>query len=156
MWSTNSKTDSMTAEQLAARDAILNEFMIPPQYHLLIINSSSETSIKIKSPVDYVIVHDNDRDTQTQVRGRVNHDLDKLYIPWTADNDDLPIPVDFLNVRLFAEGKTLLSRLIGLRNAKAREYGWPTTKRLIEQYGYNVTEGRYDNKRYAIIHAKSV
>ena len=55
----------MTEEQKTARETILRDYKIPEAYNLLIINSSSETSIKIKSPVDYVIVDNTNPDTQT-------------------------------------------------------------------------------------------
>ena len=57
IWSIKNEAYTMTEEQLAVRDSILQEYKIPDAYNFLIINSSSETSIKIKSPVDYVIVN---------------------------------------------------------------------------------------------------
>lgn len=54
----------MTEEQQTARETILRYWKIPEEYNLLIINSSSETSIKIKSAVDYVIVDNTNPDTQ--------------------------------------------------------------------------------------------
>ena len=70
----------MTEEQLAVRKEVLENSRIPPQYNLLIINASSETSIKIKSRVDYVITHTGSEDSKIQVRGRVNSDLERLYV----------------------------------------------------------------------------
>ena len=81
IWSINNPDHHMSEAQLEARRSILEEWVIPSQYDLLIINSSSETSLKIKSHVDYVIVNSSNSDTQTQVRGRVNGDLQTLYLP---------------------------------------------------------------------------
>ena len=81
VWSTNNTEHPMNENQFAARKEILENSAIPPQYNLLIINSSSETSIKIESHVDYVIVDCKDEDSQVQVRGRVNSDLERLYTP---------------------------------------------------------------------------
>ena len=69
------KDHAMNEQQLAVRKSILEDFIFPSEYNLLFINAGSETSLKIKSPVDYVIVHNNDYDTQVQVRGRVNLSL---------------------------------------------------------------------------------
>lgn len=64
IWSTANKAYPMTEEQLSVRESILKDYTIPEAYNLLIINSSSETSIKIKSSVDYVIVNSTNQDTQ--------------------------------------------------------------------------------------------
>ena len=63
IWSIKNEDHSMTEEQKTARETILRDYRIPEAYNLLIINSSSETSIKIKSPVDYVIVDNTNPDT---------------------------------------------------------------------------------------------
>lgn len=70
IWSAGSKTHPMSQAQLQARNHILEKKELPPQYDLVIINASSETSISIFGKVDYIIVHCQDEDTQTQVRGR--------------------------------------------------------------------------------------
>ena len=64
----------MSEEQLAVRQTILYDFAIPAEYNLVIINASSETSLKIKSPVAYVIVHSGDEDTEIHGRARVSTD----------------------------------------------------------------------------------
>lgn len=64
IWSIKNGDHSMTEEQQTARETILRYWKIPEEYNLLIINSSSETSIKIKSAVDYVIVDNTNPDTQ--------------------------------------------------------------------------------------------
>lgn len=63
IWSIKNQEHPMNEEQIAVRQAILENFEIPAQYNFLIINASSETSLKIKSPVDYVIVHCSNEDT---------------------------------------------------------------------------------------------
>ena len=63
VWSISNTDYEMTQEQLDVREQVLKNYTIPPEYNLLIINSSSETSLKIKSPVDFAIVHSLDEDT---------------------------------------------------------------------------------------------
>lgn len=150
VWSTANKDFQMTEEQLRVRESILKDYTIPDAYNLLIINSSSETSIKIKSHVDYVIVNNTDIDTQVQVRGRVNGDLKNLYL---LNDGTAPIilPDKFLGVRLFTEDKARLCEFVNLKNQYNRLYKWKTVKNLLIEWGYCISEGRADNLRYAII-----
>lgn len=151
IWSVNNAEHDMTDEQLAARESILKDCTLPPQYNFLIINAASETSLKIKSPVDYVIIHSVDTDTQTQVRGRVNHDIDAVYIP---DNDYSAIvpPESFLNTLLFKTDTDKLCQIINMRNECGRLCKWTTVKKAIMQNGYTVFPTRQGNARgYVII-----
>lgn len=150
VWSIANKDFQMTEEQLRVRESILKDYTIPDAYNLLIINSSSETSIKIKSHVDYVIVNNTDIDTQVQVRGRVNGDLKNLYL---LNDGTAPVmlPDEFLGVRLFTEDKARLCEFVNLKNQYSRLYKWKTVKNLLIEWGYCISEGRADNLRYAII-----
>ena len=151
IWSINNPDHPMTEEQLEVRRSILEDWVIPPQYDLLIINSSSETSLKIKSPVDFVIVHSSNPDTQVQVRGRVNGDLQTLYLP-TEGVLMVTVPAEFLGKRLFRADKDALLKTLDLRNpANNRPYGWTTVKGILIDNDYAITEGRFNNLRYSII-----
>lgn len=150
IWSISNSDHKMTDEQLCVRRSVLEDYIIPEQYDLLIINSSSETSLKIKSPVDYVIVHSSNPDTQIQVKGRVNGDLKTLYLP----GEGVPvvrIPEQYLERKLFREDKNTLLTILDLRNSNNRRYGWTTVKDILIDNEYTITEGRSDNKRYVII-----
>lgn len=152
-WSINNEDHLMSAEQLRVRSIVLNEYSIPPEYNFLIINSSSETSIKIKSPVDYVIVNNSNKDIQTQVRGRVNNDLDVLYLP----SDSAPVievPDGFLGRKLFTEDKEQLCKELGLHNKNGRLYKWRGIKDKLLSQGYEIKDGRLANYRYSIINPK--
>ena len=150
IWSINNPDHPMNNEQLEARRSILEDWIIPPQYDLLIINSSSETSLKIKSHVDYVIVNSSNPDTQIQVRGRVNGDLQTLYLP-TEEIPVVKVPPEYLGRHLFSEDKRNLINTLNLRNANNRLYGWPTIKDILIDNDYSITEGRSNNLRYAVI-----
>ncbi len=150
-WSISNTEHRMSKAQLAARDSILQDYTIPPDYNLLIINSSSETSIKIKSPVDYVIVNSPNEDTQIQVRGRVNNDLKYLYLPATK-TDPIELPDKFLGVRLFTADKSALCDFVNLKNPYGRPYRWTTIKTLLVESGYAVKDdSRQGYLRFAII-----
>lgn len=151
IWSVSNKDHPMTEEQLSARETILKQYTIPPQYNFLIINSSAETSIKIKSPVDYVIVNSTNPDTQVQVRGRVNQDLKKLYLR----SDGTPVvsvPEEFFYQRLFQEDKRELAEILNVRNpVNNRRYLWSKLKDILIENGYEISDGRSENRRYSII-----
>lgn len=150
IWSVNNTDHPMTEEQLSARESILRNYTIPPQYNLLIINSSSETSIKIKSHVDYVVVHSTNSDTQIQVRGRVNNDLDTLFLPGKSA-PIMNIPEKYLGVKLFTTEKKELIKELNIRNQNNRLCGWTTIKRYLVDNDYIITEERDKNRRYNII-----
>lgn len=150
IWSINNSDHEMSEEQLAVRRSILESFKLPPQYNLLFINASSETSLKIKTPIDYVIVHSYDEDTQIQVRGRVNNDLDKIYLP-QQDLTAISVPQSFLEKELFKKDKDKLCEIINYRNCSGRRYGWPTIRKLLERCGYTVRDGRRSNFRFTYI-----
>ncbi len=155
IWSIRNSEHPMTEEQLAARESILKDFTIPAAYNLLIINASSETSLKIKSLVDYVIVSSSDEDTQVQVRGRVNSDLKRLYLPATKD-DPIELPDKFLGVRLFTPDKSALCDFVNLKNPYNRPYRWPTVKDLLIESDYSISEGRENNRRFVVITKLSI
>ena len=149
-WSISNADHPMTQAQLDAREAILNTFTIPEEYNLLIINASSETSLKIKSHVDYMIVHSYENDTRVQVRGRVNSDLDRLYLP-SKDPSALSVPDGFLNRPLFTADKSQLCSTLNIHNPQGRLCKWTTIHRNLLSAGYAVKEGRKGNDRYVIL-----
>lgn len=150
IWSINNPEHRMSDEQLAVRKSVLEDAEIPAEYDLLIINSSCETSLKIKSPVDYVIVNSSNPDTQIQVRGRVNSDLKKLYLP-TNGTPSVSVPEEYLAKKLFTEEKNNLCATLNLRNANNRLFGWTTVKGILIDNDYSITEGRSHNRHYVII-----
>lgn len=153
VWSIHNTKFPMAEEQLAVRKEVLENSRIPPQYNFLIINSSSETSIKIESHVDYVIVDCKDEDSQVQVRGRVNGDLERLYVP-SDKVSSLDVREDFLNRKLFDSDKEALCEdLCIYKPGKKEIYKWPGIRKRLLEFGYILKDGREDNKRYTIITA---
>lgn len=154
IWSTSNTNYSMSEEQLRVRSVILEECIVPPEYNFLIINSSSETSIKIKSKVDYVIVNSSDTDIQIQVRGRVNSDLNMLYLPADAAEmgELIQVPKEFLGKELYSEEKERLSCILDLKDKNGRQLKWNSIKKMLLENGdYEIVEKRRANRRYAVI-----
>lgn len=149
IWSTSSKKHPLTQEQLQARNHILQKQELPPQYDMVIINASSETSISIYGKVDYIIIHRSDKATQTQVRGRYRDTLQTLYLL----NYDGPIkvPSEYLDRDLYTEDKNELCVLLNIHDSKGRRVGWPTIKKKLNEAGYILTERHPGNRRCTVI-----
>lgn len=149
VWSTSSKTHPMTKEQIQARNYILEKKELPPQYDLVIINASSETSISIFGKLDYIIVHCQDDDTRTQVRGRYRDTLQTLYV--LNYEGQIKVPIEFLNRDLFTEEKKELCAILNIHDAKGRQVGWTTVSQKLKESGYTLTERRYNSRRCVVI-----
>jgi hypothetical protein len=148
VWSINNADHPMSAEQEAARDYILTREELPPQYDMVILNASSETGINIHGKVDYIVVHNQQEETRTQIRGRYRHDLDCLYL-W--DNKTFQVPEEFLDCELSAERREQLCQIISIYDDKGRLCKWTTIRKRITAAGYSVIEKRINSKRYYII-----
>ena len=148
VWSETNQTYPMTDEQKEARNYIITNEELPPQYDMVILNASSETGINIRGQVDYIVVNSRQIETQIQVRGRYRQDLKRLYL-W--NNEFLKVPEKFLERKLFVEEKEELCQAICIHDEKWRTYKWPTVKNRIIEAGYCVLEDREKSRRYAII-----
>ncbi|MDD6143017.1 MAG: DEAD/DEAH box helicase family protein [bacterium] len=149
-WSLNHEK-SMTQEQLAARDYILTNERVPPQYDLFIFNKSCETSINLRGHLDYIIVHSREEDTRTQARGRYRDDLDVLYVYEPDVEQDIVVPDDFLDVYIYKEDKTKLRAQIDMKDAKGHPKPYNQLFMLVEASGYQLEHGRKNNRPYIII-----
>lgn len=148
IWSEKNQEKPMNEEQLRARQYILSNKELPPEYGAVIINASSETSINLYGHIDTVIVHTQENEAQIQVRGRYRKDLDTLYI---LDYGAISFPPEFLDRKLFEEDKRELSRILGLRDKNSRLVGWNTVKKKLLEQGFTIKDGREKNRRYSII-----
>lgn len=152
-WSTANTDHIMTVEQLEARRSVIEDSVIPSKYNLLIINKSSETSIKIESQVDYMIINNSTPDTQIQVRGRVSNDLEVLYLP-ADDNVVIVVPDRFLNRSLSSTQTEELCEALNIRRrGNSGYYKWRTIRDYLtkEDSGYQVIHERRDSRHYYTI-----
>lgn len=157
-WSIKPETQKkypMSQAQEDLRNMVLKQETFPDDLDLLVINDASETCIKIqagKRKVDYMIIHYNDEEKRVQVRGRYCGDLLKLYIHGPPVKEQpLIVPPQYLNIPLFTPEKDELCKAFNLRTPDNKLCKWTTVKKQLQAAGYSITEGRKDNKRYAII-----
>lgn len=148
VWSENNLDHPMTDAQRKAREYIISKEELPPQYDMVIINASSETGINIYGNVDYIVVHNQQEETQIQIRGRYRKDLDRLYL---HDNNAIKVPEEYLDCELSVERRKQLCYDIDIRNDKGSTYKWNTVKKRLESVGYSIVEKRRNNKRFYII-----
>ena len=148
VWSENNTDHPMTEEQRAARQHILSREELPPQYDMVIVNASSETGINIHGKVDYIVVHNHEPDTRTQIRGRYRHDLECLYL---LDYQSIQVPEQYLDCELSAEQREQLCQDISIRDTNGRVYKWNTVKKRLAAAGYTIVETRHNSKRFFII-----
>lgn len=154
IWSLHAKDHPMTQEQLALRAYLLTKQCLPPDLDVLMINRAYETSINIFGSIQAIFIHCNDADTIDQVRGRYRGDLPILYI-FSPEQADIELPPGYSNRLLFAEDKKELAEKIHLCNQNSRTYKWPTLKKRIQEQGFEIRDGRLNNRRYSIIIAPS-
>ena len=100
-----------------------------------------------------MVVHDQNDEVQTQVRGRYDGDLAKFYY-----HDEVaaiyvecpPVPERFLNVRLYDDGQRELCKALALKRPKgAGIYGMPTVVKVLRANGYSVVKKK-DSKKNGV------
>lgn len=151
LWSLSYEKQPMSKEQIRVLNYLLTYEEVPPEYNLLIINASCETAINIRSTMDYFIVHNSNQTHITQARGRYRGDLQTLYL-LDKDNGIIMIPDEFIERKLFKEGKAELNKEIYIKNDKGRFIPWKKLCHLITDSGYTITEGKTDDRPYVVIH----
>lgn len=92
----------MNEEQLRARQYILSNKELPPEYGAVIINASSETSINLYGHIDAVIVHTREKEAQVQVRGLIQKGF--RYPLYSGLWGNIISSWKFLERKLFEEG----------------------------------------------------
>lgn len=156
IWSVRS-SQRMSDKQWETVNSLVNNDAIPNDVQVLVLNAAYQTGLNIdpkKSHLDYVIIHNANKDAQTQARGRYRGDIDTVYLKTNDDmheeiNSDDVLP--FLDRELTKADKDRLCETIGFVDSRGRLYKWPTIKKLLIQQGYSITEKKSGSKRSTII-----
>ena len=151
VWSATNEEHPMTEEQYAARDYILQNEQLPPQYDLFIFNASCETSINIRGKVDYFIAHTTIPTHITQSRGRYRGDLEILYVLDHDCAEPITVPEEFLDIQLFKEDQRELRVRLSIKDKKGHYLAYDKQWERLETSGYVIDTGRDQNRRYVII-----
>lgn len=156
IWSVRS-SQRMSDKQWETVNSLVNNDAIPDDVQVLILNAAYQTGLNIdpkKSHLDYVIIHNTNKDAQTQARGRYRGDIDTVYLKSNNTickevNPDTILP--FLDRELNQTDKDKLCEVIGFMNSKGRLYKWPTIKKVLIQQGYSIADKKSGSERSVII-----
>ena len=151
IWSAANKDHTMDEEQLAARNYILKNEEIPPQYDLFIFNGSCETSINIRGKIEYFIAHTTNPTHIIQARGRYRGDLEVLYLYDRESEEPLTVPQEFLDIQLFQEDQRELRLRLSIKDKKGHFLSYDKQWERLETSGYTVDYGRDKNRRFVVI-----
>ena len=150
IWSL-SYEEPMNAEQLWARQYIIENEAVPEQYDVFMFNATAETSINIRSHMDFFIAHDPGKTHIIQARGRYRNDLETLYQYDINSPYVVVLPDEYLDRELFREDlKELRTCLNLVKDAKGHEVSYKNMLRLISDSGYTY-EQRMKNRKQAFI-----
>ena len=154
LWGLNNPNHEMNDEQKRVRDVILRSERIPPEIDLLFINAAYETSINIRNEdFNTVIVHDGNPDVQVQVRGRLRHDIDALYIyDSTHVNIAQYFPAEYYNRWLFREDIEKIVSIMNLTNAKGRKLKWLSIYKLLQKDGVTVSKQKKNGRQCWVLY----
>ena len=156
IWSPHNQHWWMSKRQYEVRNYIIENAAVPDDVDVLLINKSCETSINIKSYIDYIVVHSSDPDIQTQAIGRYRNDLDDLYVYDPELWADIELPEEMLGVPLFKEDIVKLIKEQNMRDGTGRLVGKPTFISYLKDSGYDVESKKIKGgKRYQIITEKA-
>jgi hypothetical protein len=128
----------MSDVQLKVRNTILKTRTIPDDIDLLFINAAYETSINIENEdIRTVIVHSSNPDVQTQVRGRLRHDIDVLYLH-DSEHEHVGhyFPEENLGKFLTVKETRAIAEKMDLRNSKGQLLKWPSVAEKLASDGY--------------------
>ena len=149
LWSVHSPDHPMSEYQLAVREEILRTERIPPDIDLLFINAAYETSINIRNEdFNTMIIHSGCIDTQTQVRGRLRHDINTLYIYDSAHRHIVDyFPSEYFDVPFSPSVGRQIADQMNLVDSKGHQLKWPSIRKLLEQNGVAVKSYRERGER---------
>lgn len=153
LWSIHSTKELDTA-QLKVREELLHDEKIPDYVDILLINAAYETSLNIRNE-DFrtMVIHCSNPDTQVQVRGRLRHDIDTLYLlDKQHEHISAYFPEIYLDQWLSTDQVHAITEEMNLRSEKGRELKWPSLKKLLEKDGYLIYPEKHQQQRGWRIH----
>lgn len=156
LWSLRSDKEMDTPQRIV-REELLRHERIPDDVDVLLINAAYETSLNIRNE-DFrtMIIHCSNPDTQIQVRGRLRHDIDTLYLlDKQHEHISAYFPEEYLDTWLPTDQVHAITEEMNLRSGKGRELKWPSIKKLLEKDGYLIYPEKHRQQRGWRIHRLS-
>lgn len=154
LWGLHNPNLEMSKEQLAVRSTILKTQHIPPDIDLLFINAAYETSININNEdFNTMIIHNSNPDIQTQVRGRLRHDIETLYI-YDSNHQHISqyFPAEYYDRPLFSQDTQDIAAIMNLKNENGRMLKWSSIHDLLAKDGVMVTKQKRNGRQCWLLH----
>lgn len=148
LWSTTNSAHPLDASQLAARQYIIENESVPDEYNVFLFNATAETSINIRSHMDFFIAHDTNQTPIAQSRGRYRGDLETLYIFDRNSPYAVSVPDEYLNRTLFRKDLSELRNCLNLvKDKKGHLPSIDDMLRIISSSGYVYEQGIKNRKQ---------
>lgn len=153
LWSLHNEEHEMTQEQLAVRDALLENQRIPTNIDILLINAAYETSINIENEdFQTIIIHSVSPDIRTQARGRLRHDIENLYL-YDPNHEHITdyFPEEYYGRFLTSADAAHIVEIMNIKDEKGKLRKWPTILALLEKDGVEVVKLKQHGVRGCIL-----
>jgi hypothetical protein len=140
LWGMRNAKHQMDKSQLAIREIILKDECIPKDIDVLFINAAYETSININNDdFNTMIIHNSSCTVQTQVRGRLRHHINTLYL-YDKDHQHVSqyFPEEYWGVILTSDKTAEIANRINLDNGNGRQMKWPSIASALAKDGMTV------------------
>ena len=155
IWSPQNQNWKMSEEQQNVRQHLIETQTIPEDVDVLFINKSCETSINIKSPIDYMVIHSSDPDVITQAMGRYRGNVKHLYVFNPNITDEFVLPETMIGTKVFVDDLNQFIEENSIRDSNGRLIGHIKLLEFLEVCGYQSQQKKIPGgKRYYIITLK--
>ena len=140
LWSLNNEKKILTQDQEELRKYLIITEKYPPDLDILIVTEAYETGWNLSDKdVQTVIVHTTMKDSVTQARGRVRHDIELLYTKLGQNETNISlIRLDdkYLNKWLTVDDLSIMCEDLKLLDGKNRLISWKRLKTMLEDERY--------------------
>lgn len=153
LWSKNNGDYPMDEEQIAVRDEILAHKRILEHIDILLINAAYETSLNIENEdFQTMIIHSGCADTRIQVRGRIRHDIETMYL-YDPDHEHIAdyFPKEYYGRFLTSADTAHIVEVMNIKDKKGKQKKWPAIMELLEKDGVEVVKLKQHGVRGCIL-----
>lgn len=154
IWSMDNRDNTLTKEQIKAKNKLIDTGKIPEPYDFLVFNKSLFNILDLEDEsIEMIIVNISSKEIHKYVRTLVKKDVDLLIYRNREKLVDLNVPElpsQYLETPLTSEMKDIMCQEMNIIGNKGLPVGWRTLKKLlIENKKYNVEEtySMIDNKK---------
>lgn len=137
LWGLHNEDHEMSETQLAVRKAILSTQRIPEDIDVLFINAAYETSLNIlNEDFNTMVIHSGSPDVRIQVRGRLRHDINTLYVYDASQKHIIDyFPEEYYGCFLTTKETTEIVNKMNLTDSKGNKLHWPSIKAELQNEG---------------------